>query len=279
MEEIEVRETARRLNLGVDHVARDMIQARFVSSVFAQAAGDLVLKGGLAMRAIFGSSRFTKDVDLQTAPRVPMARVSSVVRMAIKEAMGTGFLSDVRVTEPKQTDTVQRWKIGARVGETEISMTVEVSRRGLPPPEHVIMGTARTVDGRSRPVYSFSASAIAAGKVAALVSPNRVAPRDVYDLDLLIRTEVKPPIDLLMRMGRKDLVLALDDLWPKLELMTFELASESLLQYLPKGEAERLDEPSWEERRIRTGQAVEGWLREALAQIDAESKEGLVPVP
>lgn len=277
VDEIELRERARRLNLGVDHVVRDLVQARFVSAVFTQAAGDLVLKGGLAMRSIFGSSRFTKDVDLQTTPRLPKARVASIVRQALKEAMATGFLKDVSMSEPKQTDTVQRWKVTGTVGETPIHMTVEVSRRGLPPAAHIVTRQMTDLTGKERPAYSYSSSAIAAGKVAALASPNRVAPRDVYDLDLLISTDVEPPIDLLVGMGRKELQEALAELWPKLDLMTFKLASESLLEYLPREEAAKFDETSWEERRLRTGENVERWLHEALERIDSFESGGPRP--
>lgn len=274
MDEIEVREIANRLNLGVDHVVRDLVQARFVAAVFTQAAGDLVLKGGLAMRAMFGSSRYTKDVDLQANERLPIARVGSIVRQALNEAIGTGFLTDVTITAPKQTNTVQRWKVGGKVGETDIHMTVEVSRRPMPPGNHVIMGQVTDSTGKTKPVYSFSSSAIAAGKVAALVSPHRVAPRDVYDLDLLITTDVEPPIDLLMGMGREELTKALDQLWSKLELMPYEVASEALIQYLPRAEAGKLDEASWEERRIRTGETVELWIKEALEKLQEAEMAG-----
>ncbi len=193
-DEIELRERARRLNIGVEHVVRDVLQARLIGAVFSASAGELVLKGGLAMRTSHRSQRYTKDVDLQTGPQVPQARVTGIIRKALKQAAETGFLKQVSITEPKQTDTVQRWKVAGVVGSSHINMTVEVSRRGLPPPEDLVTTQVVDLAGQARPVYSYSASAIAASKVVALVAPNRVAARDLYDLDLLITMEVNPPI-------------------------------------------------------------------------------------
>lgn len=267
-DEIELRERARRLNIGVEHVVRDVLQARLIGAVFSASAGELVLKGGLAMRTSHRSQRYTKDVDLQTGPQVPQARVTGIIRKALKQAAETGFLKQVSITEPKQTDTVQRWKVAGVVGSSHINMTVEVSRRGLPPPEDLVTTQVVDLAGQARPVYSYSASAIAASKVVALVAPNRVAARDLYDLDLLITMEVNPPIALLARMGKDGIQEAISNLWDKLDLLTWDHAVETLREFLPRQEAARLTESSWEERRLRTGETVERWLREAMQMIE-----------
>jgi predicted nucleotidyltransferase component of viral defense system len=267
-DEVEIREQARRLNLGVEHVVRDVIQARLVGAIFAASAGELVLKGGLAMRTSHRSQRLTKDLDLQCNPELPQARVAGIIRKALAQALDTGFLKQVSITAPKQTDTVQRFKIAGIVGSSHINMTVEVSRRGLPPPEELVTTQVVDLAGQARSVYSYSASAIAASKVVALAAPNRLAARDLYDLDLLITMEVNPPIALLARMGKKGIEEAISNLWDKLELLTWDHAVETLREFLPRQEAARLTESSWEERRLRTGETVERWLREAMQMIE-----------
>lgn len=272
---VDIEALSRRLGLGEDHVVREVFQARLLSEIFNQTVHrEVVLKGGLAMRTAFGSPRLTKDIDLQSDPRVAPARTASLIRQAIRATVRTGLVSDVVVTEPKQTDTVQRWKINGRVGETHVNLTVELSRRGLPPTEH--MSTVRYEPDAGygvRPVMveSFSASAMAAGKVAALLGANRVAPRDLYDLDLLIGHEIEPPVELLSRMGVEELQEKLQLLWDKIELMDYETARDALVDYLPAEAGDRIDRETWETMRIRTGQAIEGWLEGALELAKAPS--------
>ena len=68
-------------------------------------------------------------------------------------------------------------------------------------------------------VQVFSPIALAASKVAALVDPKRNAPRDVYDLDVLVSMRVEPPVKLLAGMGSESLGQSLDRLWGKLEML------------------------------------------------------------
>jgi predicted nucleotidyltransferase component of viral defense system len=269
----QIQGLAARLGLGENHVVRDILQARLLGAIFSQKVGrDVLLKGGLAMHAAFHSKRLTKDVDLQVNPQMPVARTRTIIRRAIEEALESGLLSKPVITEPKQTDTVQRWKINGMVGETLVNMTVEVSRRGLPPAEY-----AHSVIYEPDPDYgvapvlieSYSPTAIAAGKVQALASHNRVAPRDIFDLDMLIKMEIRPPVKLLADMGPDALRQILDDLWDKIEAMPYAMARDALIEYLPREVAETFDEQVWDEMRLRTHRAVEVWLKEALEQADA----------
>ncbi len=265
---IDFQAVAGKLGLGDDHVVREVFQANLLSELFAQDVHrEIVLKGGLSMRTAFGSRRLTKDIDLQSSQATAPARTASLVRQAIRRTLDLGLIDDAVVTAPKMTDTVQRWKVNGRVGETRVNLTVELSRRGLPPTEHV----AETrydpdPDYGVKPVLvrTYSASAMAASKVAALLGQNRVAPRDLFDLDLLVTSEIEPPVGLLARMGEGALEKALTDLWDKVDLMDYAMARDALLDYLPAEEADRLDEGEWETMRLRTAAAVEGWLKEAL---------------
>src|SRR5690606_8708506 len=91
---------------------RDLVQARIVGRLFAQKVKGLALKGGMAMRMSHGKwARATKDIDLDADMDMPLATVQGVVRRAIDEAISDGLLENVKVTEPKQTETTERWKI------------------------------------------------------------------------------------------------------------------------------------------------------------------------
>jgi len=254
-----------------DMVARDMLQTRILSAIFDTAAKrEIALKGGLAMRANYGSQRFTKDIDLQSSPDVPMPRVKSIVENALKAANAAGILEDVVVTAPKQTDTVQRWKVNGKVvgGGSLVNLTIEVSRRGLPPPELVstiAYAPDKEFGQKAVMIDVYSPQAIALAKMDCILNPNRTAPRDIYDLYLLIKMEVYPPIEILRLRGKDALVEGLKEVWNKIDIMTWDLARQELLPFISAGSLE-ITEESWEEMRTRTGLAVEEWLEEALKQ-------------
>ncbi len=93
------------------NLERDIIQSRLVSAVFARSLkNQIVLKGGVAMRVLLGSARYTKDVDFGQNHGQSLPALQKLIRASIKECT-SGFLDGAVVTEPKQTDTVARWKI------------------------------------------------------------------------------------------------------------------------------------------------------------------------
>lgn len=267
----------RKTGLPAELIARDMMQARTLSAMFDGAAKrELVLKGGLAMRTAHGSHRFTKDIDLQASPETPMARVKAIVESAVKAAVAAGIIENVQIGAPKQTDTVQRWKVGGTIvgGGSEVHMTIEVSRRGMPDPKLISSVAYAPAEGGSKAVMLevYSPTGLAASKVGAFLSPNRMAARDIYDLNLLITMRVDPPVELLRRLGKDAIVEGLKEVWSKLELMTWDIARNDLKPFLIKEQADLLTEESWDEMRLRTGEAMTAWLRDALetAEPDAE---------
>lgn len=264
----DVSRLARGMDLAEDQLVRELLQARLVATLFASNARNaFALKGGLAMRMLHGSMRLTKDVDLQGNPALRTAHARSLVREAIKTTLAGGLLRDVEVTEPKQTETVQRFKINGFLagGESQVHLTVEVSRRGMPPSEFVSRIPMRgpTPETSGHPVDAYTADLISLNKIDALLSPTRFALRDVWDLDVLIAMEVKPPMRLLAGIGQDAIDEALSQLWSKLELMTYAHVKEQLIPFMRPQDAERLDEESWDAMRLRVGERVESWLSEA----------------
>lgn len=255
--------------------AREMLQARLLAAIFAkEVKRELALKGGMAMRAAYGSARFTKDIDLAADPDMSPERVRARIRAAIKTALATGLLEGAAFSEPKQTDTTQRWKISGSVGRSKVNLTVEVSRRDQIEEGQVARATYVPPKGYGAGPMTldvFDLKAIAANKVACLVNPKREAPRDVYDLDMLIRLDVRPPIEVLRRMGKRGLEEALDDMWSKLEKLDFKAAEAELLTALPESAAAGIDAATWDDMRTRVGTTMESWLKEALDGLPAET--------
>lgn len=73
----------------------------------------------MALRAVHGSVRLTKDIDLDADNTASKERIQGIVKRAIRQAISSGLIANSVVTEPKQTDTTLRWKIaGTQPGGT-----------------------------------------------------------------------------------------------------------------------------------------------------------------
>src|SRR5215475_3887271 len=108
---------------------RDSLQQRLLTHLYRGAeSSSLVLKGGAAMRVLTESARYTQDLDFDHDPHRSLASLQRTVRSAIDRALQGSGLADVSISEPKQTDTVARWKISGRTNSGDsLHLTVEVS--------------------------------------------------------------------------------------------------------------------------------------------------------
>lgn len=237
--------------------SRELLQAKLLIALMSQSLEqELVLKGGLAMRAVLGSTRYTTDIDLDAVTNASSARVEGIVGRAIKSVLGQGGLVDeATVTQPKKTETTLRWKIlGKAPGSQQpVHLTVEVSRR----PWAASFGTVQrqlnedfaggAVKGL---VLALDAQAMAVCKVLALTDPVREAPRDLYDLGVLLDVPLKDPADLLQELPSVRLEQALAELWLKIERMGYARFLEEVLPYLPPQAAAVVDEDAYADMQV-----------------------------
>ena len=162
------------------------------------------MKGGVAMRVLTESARFTQDLDFDHDPHRSLASLQNTVRTAIDRAIHGSGLIETSISEPKQTDTVARWKISGLTSTGEsLHLTVEVSRRQTPDPNHVLKIPVQVADRTLPRVYVsiYDEQALADNKLAALIDDRRTAPRDVYDLELLLARGVVPSAAAVEKLG------------------------------------------------------------------------------
>lgn len=248
------------------HVARDLVQARLLGAIFSNSVrNEIALKGGFAMRVLTGSKRFTKDIDLAASPTIPTQIVQSYIRKAINDLRGTGMIQDLIISEPKQTDTTQRWKIGGKVGNHEINLTVEVSRRNRLEPSSIEKIPYQCMPGKNGavPIACINLENMVTAKLDCLNSPIREAPRDIYDLFLMIKMDVKPTPEALKKYGAENIARLKDQLWAKLEKMDFPTAQQQLISFLPPDVAKTITADVWDEVRLEVGDRVTAWMIEA----------------
>ena len=110
-------------------VVREALQSRLLVELMGNAMHkELVLKGGMAMRAVHGSVRYTKDIDLDADLKYSKGRVQGIVKRSIERAVSSGLIANAKVTEPKQTETTLRWKIVGTFEDMRLQVGTSVEK-------------------------------------------------------------------------------------------------------------------------------------------------------
>jgi hypothetical protein len=157
--------------------------------------GLFVLKGGCNLRFFHGSIRYSEDMDLDLG-----AMGRGAFRDEVRELLASRPFAQIlearniaieRTSEPKQTETTQRWKIGLRVegAGAPLPTKIECSRRGLE--DGVVLGSIDPAVARGYRLPPFMVSHYDAAtalrqKLVALAGRQETQARDVFDLHLLL---------------------------------------------------------------------------------------------
>lgn len=157
-----------------------------------------VVKGGANLRYFFESVRYSEDVDLDAVEIEPWRLEEKVDAVLASRAMElllrTTGLTIADVTKPKQTATTQRWKPSLVVRERRLDLRtrIEFSHRRADPrrileavPDRVVAPYAL----RAPTMLHYRADAAIEQKVEALAGRSQTQARDVFDLELLLRTQ------------------------------------------------------------------------------------------
>lgn len=153
------------------------------------------LKGGCNLRFFLKSIRYSEDMDLDIQTMAVGTLQNNVNRLLAEPAFLMGLRAQgielVKVAQPKQTQTTQRWKLTLRSSESgaEVPTKIEFSRRGLGDTKEVQAVDAAIIRTyRLYPVIvqHYTVHAALAQKVSALALREQVQSRDVFDLKLLL---------------------------------------------------------------------------------------------
>jgi len=217
------------------------------------------LKGGCNLRFFLKSIRYSEDMDLD-AQTVSRGLLQERVRLILEskpfgQILKAHGLSVVHWTEPKQTDTTQRWKLSLRAdGSAALLPTkIEFSRRGMP-------GTPRVEPVDPELIRTYRLAPIMAShypmeiayqqKVGALAHRALTQARDVFDLYWLINSGVKKALpDDLQKCRQKAQENAM--------AVTFATFKSQVLAYLSVDHREQYDSESvWETIQLTVAEAL-----------------------
>ncbi|MGH8379168.1 MAG: nucleotidyl transferase AbiEii/AbiGii toxin family protein [Gammaproteobacteria bacterium] len=249
---------------------REQFLERLTRELFHKRGDGFVLKGGGALRTLFGEQRLTKDIDLDfTNPKRSADSLHRNIRRAIDMAARGLPIENLRISEPGKSEASPRWKVNFEAADDRRQhIEIEVSRD----PARAVPGTVvqrpfvpRAAKGIARFwVDIYDEPALIASKIAALLG--REVPRDVYDLDLLKDTAEKPSAPLInwaVQRANLQEQNPVTVLWVHLEALSWSRFQTELLDSLTPANAERMDETEWTAMKLRVGEYVERLLKSA----------------
>jgi predicted nucleotidyltransferase component of viral defense system len=152
------------------------------------------LKGGCNLRFFWKSIRYSQDIDfdVHTIGRETLRKNVNQILNApgFKRILRTSKIELGHPSEPKQTDTTQRWKIHLRTDYSAIDLPtkIEFSRRKFDEGvvfEGVDPEVTRIHDLRPILANHYALEAALAQKIDALAGRSQTQARDIFDLALL----------------------------------------------------------------------------------------------
>ena len=159
------------------------------------------LKGGCNLRFFMKSIRYSEDMDIDVGPGLPKDKLEDLIERILGSKLFANLLSlrHLRVDEysaPKQTDTTQRWKFGLALSDSSVLLRtkIEFSRRGMD--DEISFGPVdplliRTYELTPLLASHYSPQSALGQKIRALASRREVQARDVFDVDLLLNSDIK----------------------------------------------------------------------------------------
>lgn len=218
-----------------------------------------VLKGGANLRYFFDSVRYSQDIDIDVEG-VPAWRLNEKIEALLSSPqiallLRNAQLNVVERSNPKRTDTTQRWKLGlAAPGHSELIRTkIEFSYREGKGAHRIEPIPRRIVEPYAlRPplVPHYIEDVPAEQKVLALAGRSETQARDVFDLDLLLRRRALAPGTL-----DSEVLTAAVDLAMQLPYAAFQ---DQVLPFLEPEAVELYEgEASWERMQTFVAEQLE----------------------
>lgn len=228
------------------------------------------LKGGTNLRFFFGSIRYSEDVDIDVsglAVHVLREKVMKVLESAgladTLRTFGVGGLRLPDMARAKQTETVQRFKIGLLTSAGEdLATKIEFSRRGLDEGIRAEPISAEVLAAYHMPpviIPHYVACSAARQKIRALFSRAQPQARDIFDLYLLSSQPDVLSADLARGFAPQEIREGRDRIYS----LDYENYRDTVVSFLgPRDKAAYDSAQVWDEIRLRAVAMFEGKERD-----------------
>ncbi len=177
-----LKELAKEFQATEKNVVREYAQHLFLSLLYQQSESEnLLFKGGTALRIIYGSPRFSEDLDFTGENILPEQLDEAFLKvLSVAEKQGM----DMALKEAKPTSGGYLGLINYRMHDFEEGIKFDISLRQ----DRKVDREVTTIVNRYVPSYtliSLSGAELVKEKTAALLY--RQKPRDYYDLYFILR--------------------------------------------------------------------------------------------
>jgi predicted nucleotidyltransferase component of viral defense system len=193
------------------------------------------LKGGSNLRLFWKSIRYSEDIDFDVHTIARDTLRKNVKRIfedpGFRRILRSHQLDILQFSQPKQTDTTQRWKVQIRASDSsaQLPTKIEFSRRNFGrgvlfepvDPEIVAAHGLRPIL-----VSHYDLEAAFAQKVEALIGRTKTQARDVFDLAFLSERGAK---GTGTKKSKKEIVAACDNAVS----VSFDQFQSQVVAYLP----------------------------------------------
>lgn len=155
----------------------------------------IALKGGCNLRFFFKSIRYSEDIDfdVMTIAKVTLQKNVNKLLTGVpfQQILSGQGIEIVHLSEPKQTETTQRWKLGVRLlnSTRTISTKIEFSRRNFDDGcifESVDSQLIQTYQLQPLFCNHYIEEIAFTQKINALIHRTETQARDIFDMNLLI---------------------------------------------------------------------------------------------
>jgi len=218
------------------------------------------LKGGGNLRFFFKSPRYSEDIDLDVqsiSVTLLRKRINHILdSKPFRDILQVRDIEIEHITEHKQTETTQRWKLGLIVSHQEkpLPTKIEFSRRGLDKHvkfEPISPEVIRTYDLPPILVNHYPAETTCIQKIRALISRKTAQARDVFDLYLLLASRVEK-VDLPDKLRSK-----INEVKENIFSMDFVIFKSQVISYLEPEDQSGFDSKEvWDNIRLHVVEAL-----------------------
>ncbi|MCL5411955.1 MAG: nucleotidyl transferase AbiEii/AbiGii toxin family protein [Patescibacteria group bacterium] len=168
------------------NIRREYIQHLFLSYFYQRPEADKIyFKGGTALRVVYGSPRFSEDLDFSSSYK-QIRPIENAVIDSLREIEREGI--DTEIVESKKTSGGYLAIINFRISGEKVSTQLEISLRGKKEKGEVV-----SIVGDFTPPYTIlvlEKEQLVGEKIQALLF--RQKPRDFYDLYFILRANFLP---------------------------------------------------------------------------------------
>jgi hypothetical protein len=93
-------------------------------------------------------------------------------------------------------------------------------------------------------------------------------------LHVLIEANVEDPSGALSAVpdAASRIGVSREELWPKIEMMTYKQFRQEVVPFLPAATADTIDEQTFEDLRMSVWERVDHWLRDAADKLDGQDQ-------